>query len=83
MVIEVDESQVPIYYSKEFDYVLLCLKQSSSLEDRERLGEFVRSYHLDEFEGLVCITGFPENRELREETCVVVEATAKKKLYAR
>ena len=81
VVVDVDESHEPIYYSTEFDYIVLCLKQSSDLEDRERLGGFVRGYRLDE--GLVCITGFPENRELREETCVVVEAAAKKKLHAR
>ncbi|CAB4036410.1 Hypothetical predicted protein [Paramuricea clavata] len=48
---------------------------------RVRLGEIVRGYYL--YEGLVCITGFPQDRELREETCVVVEADSKERLRRR
>jgi hypothetical protein len=83
VVVEVDESHQaePEYYSREFDYIILCLKQSSDLEGRERLGKFVRGYYLHE--GLVCITGYPEKRELREETCVVVQSDAKKRLKER
>jgi hypothetical protein len=81
VVVEVDESQQPNYFSIEFDYIILCLKQSSNLEDRERLGKFVRGYYL--YEGLVCITGFPENRELREETCVVVQSDFRERLEKR
>jgi hypothetical protein len=48
---------------------------------RVRLGEIVRGYYL--YEGLVSITGFPQDRELREETCVVVEADPKERLRRR
>ncbi len=81
LLVEIDESQEPMYHSRAFDYILLCLKQSSHLESRVRLGEFVEGCHL--YQGLVCITGFPDGMELMEETCVIVEADSEERLKRR
>ena len=69
--VEVDETQYPIpkFSSEQLDYVFPELNRN--LTDRCPPGPFVRNGSVHE--GLVTVIGYPQNRELLEETCVIVK----------
>ena len=82
--LEVDEDHDPNIDSSQLDYKFLRLKKDDRLNRRVRLGQLVRC-HRQVNEGLVTIMGYQSpDRELHEETCVVVQNYAwREKLQQR
>ena len=68
--VEVDEQKDPQIEGPHLDYKFLRLKECEALTNRARLGTIVRSRRLQD--GRVIIVGHPAEKQMFQETCVVV-----------